>query len=238
MCGRYAVNRDAYEHYVRLADAYIDEAVKADTRGHYNAAPTQLLPIVYEVAGIPHVRLAKWGLVPYFSKTRDYKNAKGQRYNTINARMETVATSRTYKNYYKGQRCLVPALGFYEWKVEEGGKQPYFFTVRGKPLTFGGLWSEWKPPEGSTEDPLLSFTIIVGEPNPLVGDVHRRMPLIIDERDRAAWMDPANGQPDALLKPYPHERMNVWPVDKAVGNVRSQGPKLIEPIGEEVKLAA
>ena len=156
MCGRYAVNRDAYEHYVRLADAYIDEAVKADARGHYNAAPTQLLPIVYAVAGIPHVRLAKWGLVPYFSKTRDYKNAKGQRYNTINARMETVATSRTYKNYYKGQRCLVPALGFYEWKVEEGGKQPYFFTVRGKPLTFGGLWSEWKPPEGSTEDPLLS----------------------------------------------------------------------------------
>lgn len=52
----------------------------------------------------------RWGLIPFF--TKDIKEVKGL--STINARAETVATSRTYREPFKKRRCLVPASGFYE----------------------------------------------------------------------------------------------------------------------------
>jgi putative SOS response-associated peptidase YedK len=39
-------------------------------------------------------------------------------YKTINARTETVATTASFREPFKSQRCLVPADGFYEWKRE------------------------------------------------------------------------------------------------------------------------
>ena len=49
----------------------------------------------------------------------------------INARAETVATSRAYAGSFARRRCLVPADGWYEWvRRAGGGKQPYFMTPR------------------------------------------------------------------------------------------------------------
>jgi hypothetical protein len=33
-----------------------------------------------------------------------------------------------------------------------------------------------------------------------------------------------------MLKPFPQERMEVWPVDKRVGNVANDDPSLIVPV--------
>jgi putative SOS response-associated peptidase YedK len=41
-----------------------------------------------------------------------------------------------------------------------------------------------------------------------------------------AWPTPAK----ALLAPYPSEGMVAWPVSPRVGNVKNNGPSLIEPI--------
>ena len=34
----------------------------------------------------------------------------------------------------------------------------------------------------------------------------------------------------AMLRPYPPERLAMWPVDKRVGNVKNEGPELAEPL--------
>jgi len=65
-----------------------------------------------------------------------------------NARAETVATSRTYREPFKKRRCLVPASGFYEWKrLEPKNKQPFAFDLlNGHMMAFAGLWDAWKDP--------------------------------------------------------------------------------------------
>ena len=61
--------------------------------------------------------------------------------------------------------------------------------------------------------------------------IHDRMPLMV-ERDRwSDWLDPRRPK-DALLDlltPAAPGALEAFPVSKAVGNVRNNGPELIEP---------
>jgi putative SOS response-associated peptidase YedK len=58
------------------------------------------------------------------------------------------------------------------------------------------------------------------------------MPVIIEKADWPLWLGEAEGDPAALLRPAPEDVLRLWPVDKKVGNVRNDGPDLIEPIRE------
>ena len=82
----------------------------------YNVAPTSHQPIIRQSkeTGERELILARWGLVPFF--TKDLKEIKGL--STINARAETIATSRTWREPMKKRRCLIPVNAFYEWPKE------------------------------------------------------------------------------------------------------------------------
>jgi putative SOS response-associated peptidase YedK len=65
-----------------------------------------------------------------------------------------------------------------------------------------------------------------------MGELHDRMPVILDEADLPKWLGEEPATQDELyasLKPCPDEALKVWPVDNAVGNVRNKGPQLIAP---------
>ena len=47
----------------------------------------------------------------------------------------------------------------------------------GAPLPLPGLWENWKDPESG--EWLRTCTIITGEPNELVAQIHPRMPVIL-----------------------------------------------------------
>ncbi len=94
--------------------------------------------------GERHLDLLKWGLLPSF--TKDPAHAK----RPINARAETVVTSGMFRSAFARRRCLVPADAFYEWKVVEGGKQPYAVApMDGQPMAFAGLWEGFRRPDGN-----------------------------------------------------------------------------------------
>jgi putative SOS response-associated peptidase YedK len=83
---------------------------------------------------------------------------------TFNARAETAATKPIFRDAFKTKRLLIPASGYYEWQDVPGGKQPYYFTCRdGQPITFAGLWSNWKNKE--TDENLQSCPMVITEPN-------------------------------------------------------------------------
>ena len=77
---------------------------------------------------------------------------------------------------------------------------------------------------------LLTFTIITTDPNEIVQPLHDRMPVIIPERDYDRWLKPDPERPPIdLLQPFDADKMTMWRVDKAVGDVKNDRPELIEP---------
>ncbi len=221
MCGRYASTRSAAE-LSALFEA-LDETAD-ELSPDYNVAPTDPVPIVRRSARTPSSVLcvARWGLVPPWA--RDASGAARM----INARAETVATSRVFARPFAERRCLVPADGWYEWLRRVDGKQPYFMT-RGAAdvLAFAGVWSTWST--GSTR--LLTFSVLT---LPAEGDlamVHNRMPLVLEPARWAAWLTAAD--PTGLLRPPSREYaagIELRPVSAAVGDVRNDGPDLVRAV--------
>ena len=95
------------------------------------------------------------------------------------------------------------------------------------PFAFAGLWEWWRAKDAQGDDPgLETFTILTTEPNALCAPIHNRMPVMLAADEWSAWLGTADDR-KTLLCPFPAERMDCWPVGKAVGNVRNQGPELI-----------
>ena len=124
----------------------------------------------------------QWGLIPFWAK----EAAIGNR--MINARAETVAEKPSFKASLTRRRCLVLADGFYEWKKERGGKQPYHIHLVGqKPFTMAGLWDRWSGGDGP---PVESCTILTTEANEALRPLHDRMPVILEPGSYGTWLEP------------------------------------------------
>lgn len=185
MCGRYALHVNP--DVVRLQFG-LDSVPEFKPR--YNIAPATDILIVRN----RKASLARWGLRGKF----------------VNLRAETVTPK--FKN---SPRCLVPASGFYEWKVEGGRKQPYYFFPRNEPLFgFAALWER------------DTCTLITTGPNALMRSIHDRMPVIIAKQDYAAWLAGEEG----LLQSVPENVLAVHPVSMAVNQAANDSPRLIEPV--------
>lgn len=150
----------------------------------------------------------------------------------FNARSATVAQKPSFRKLVPQQRCLVPAAGFYEWqRTENGQKQPYYFSLREKPLlAFAGIWDEWRDPEHPEARPQRSYAILTTGPNRLMEPIHDRMPVILKPEDEAEWLSPDVTDPvqlERLYQPYSADAMQRWPVSQAVNSPRQNKAELI-----------
>jgi putative SOS response-associated peptidase YedK len=221
MCGRYATSRSA----VDLA-AFFDALDETDgaLAPRYNVAPTDPVPVVRVSSNRGRVvSVARWGLVPAWAK--DPKSAARM----INARAETVASANAYAPSFSRRRCLIPADGWYEWRKDGTARQAYFMTPRdGGILALAGVWARW----GSGPDVLTTCSVITTAALGELAEIHDRMPLTLTPDRWAAWLSgPAD--PAALLRPAEAaalEDLEIRPVGPAVGNVRNDGPQLIERV--------
>ena len=83
--------------------------------------------------------------------------------------------------------------------------------------------------------PVESCTICTTDANELMGQLHDRMPIILPRFSIDQWLDPKVTDPSVvrpLLAQFPSHEMQFWAVGKAVGNVRNQGPQLMEPVDD------
>ena len=102
----------------------LEQAEPLGLEPRFNIAPSQPVPIIRDTDAGREMVLAKWGLVPHWSKEPKTK------YSTINARIETVAEKPVYRTPFKHRRCLIPADGFYEWEVNDGRKVPHHIRMK------------------------------------------------------------------------------------------------------------
>jgi len=169
MCGRFARYTDSDELLQPLGLNWQEPLLPPS----YNIAPSQPVLAVRWHDDQREAVLLRWGLIPAWAKDKSIG------YRMINARAEGLADKPAYRQPFRHQRCLIPADGFYEWRQEDGCKQPYYIhRTDGRPMVFAGLWSRWQ----GGEEVIESCTIITGQPNTLLAPIHDRMPVI--------WMRP------------------------------------------------
>ncbi|MBR0565518.1 SOS response-associated peptidase [Azoarcus sp. L1K30] len=230
MCGRYALYGPRSRLYDQfdIVDDDVDEKPRdmpVDPFSSYNIAPSQSPPVIRTRPGAARELIrARWGLLP------SWVQDPGKLAQPINAKIETAAEKPMFRHAFRKSRVIVPASGFYEWRPGPDFKQPFFVRPAGEQLFgFAALLEHW----AGTDGPLLTFAILTTAANELMRPIHDRMPVILQPDDYAAWLDP--GITDAqivheLAGQFPPEQMALHPVNRAVGNPRSQGPGLIEPV--------
>jgi putative SOS response-associated peptidase YedK len=221
MCGRFTLTVNPAE----VQETFSSYTFPEKFAPRFNIAPTQ------PVLAIPNddqntADFFVWGLIPMWAKDPSIGNRM------INARGETLEEKPAFRGSLKYKRCLILADGFYEWKAAEGKKvkTPYFIHMKDrKPFAFAGLWDSWNSPDGSL---VRSCTIITTEPNELTELIHNRMPVILHPRDYAKWLDPSPQTPDQLkplIKPFPAELMDAYPVSTLVNTPANDIPELVVP---------
>jgi putative SOS response-associated peptidase YedK len=218
MCGRYAIT--SAPEAIRALFRYPD---RPNFPPRYNVAPTQPVPVVRLIEGQRRFALMRWGLIP--SWVKDPKTFAL----LINARGESVNDKPAFRYAMKRRRCLFPADGFYEWKLE-GGRRRAFYARRsgGGPLAFAGLWETWTGPNGEEMD---TAAIVTTQANSEMGAVHHRAPVIVPPEQFELWLDDKSDPRlvEQVIRPAPDGSMEVFEVSPAVNKVTNDSPDLTEP---------
>jgi putative SOS response-associated peptidase YedK len=232
MCGRYVPPREAdmerVWHIGRRSPNPFDQI-------RYNVTPSSQVPILIRLDdGAVELLYVRWGLIPAWWKKQSLPPL------TFNARSEEAAGKPMWRKSLTSSRCLMPALGWYEWNEGEQvravtGKvtnQPYFhYSPNSDLIAFAGLWSVWEPPGAAA---VLSCALLSKEAAPDIANIHHRMPVVVHPDDYNAWLDPGTPM-DAVQAIIADSRQDVvgYRVSTQVNDVRNDFPELIEQLKED-----
>ncbi|MFN7179094.1 SOS response-associated peptidase [Hyphomonas sp.] len=224
MCGRFFREAFNWEEYAASLGTHEIAGVEAPP-GTYNAAPTQMQPVIRLTLDGRARELApmQWGLIPsWWTKPLSEK-----KFTSFNAQAETVHEKPVFRGAFRHKRCLVPVSGYYEWSGYGKTKTPFAFRLRNRRLfCLAGLW-DVAHIDGSE---IQTFTILTTKPNDFTAGIHDRMPVILSQENYGWWLDPSKGDPAPLFEPFPNEDMMAWAIGNAVGSVRNNYPELLEEV--------
>ncbi len=154
--------------------------------------------------------VGQWSLVPWFAKTAKLS------FPTSNARSEELSAKASYKQpWARGQRCIIPALAFFEPNWESGRHVPWRFRrTDGQAWGLAGLWSTWVDKE--TGEVVESYTMLTinADAHPLMNRMHK---------------------PDAKRPPAMQDKRSVVPIEAADVDAWLHGP--LEQAAQLVRLA-
>jgi len=215
MCGRFVSSTPADQLAAYFGVEKLGETLLEPSN---NVAPTNKVYTVLESEDARVLDVSRWGLIPFWAKDAKIGNKM------INARAETIATKNAFRKPFQRQRCIVPADSFYEWIQIQGHpkKTPVrIHRVDDAPFAFAGIWDTWTDPEGKR---VRSCTILTGEPNSKMAQIHHRMPIMLPPSSWDLWLDREVNDPDELVGLLYHA------VSTEVNSPRNKGEHLIEPV--------
>jgi putative SOS response-associated peptidase YedK len=185
----------------------------------FNVAPTQPAIVIGQRAGAaPKPARFDWGFVPRWAQ--DEKGAARR----INARSESISERPMFADSFRSRRCLVPVTGWFEWRVGGADRRPVHFHREGRLMTLAGVWDRCVL-DGR---PHFTFAILTRPSLGVVREVHHRMPVVVGETGRAAWLDPSRpvevADVECLDAP-----LVATTVSTRVNSVRYDDPRCLEP---------
>jgi putative SOS response-associated peptidase YedK len=231
MCGRYVTpDEAALERFWTL-----DRRHWNPFRPSFNVAPTTVVPVVRRAKdGAYELSAARWGLIPHWWTKATLPPL------TFNARSEDAATKPMWRDGYQNKRCLMPALGWYEWRQGEvvpgAGKrrpvkQPYYIYCDQSPvIAFAGLMAHWRALDGQW---VTSCALLSKDAAPAIAYIHDRMPVVLPPESFAAWLSPEQSVEELdRLVTGAREDFTGHPVSARVNDARNDSPDLVQDIRE------
>ena len=206
MCGRFVITNP-----VAKTKTIVKKAINVEDLENYNAHPYQNLPVIKKYTNGNTLELLKWGIVPSWSKQKDFKPL-------INARLETIDEKISFKKHIKLHRCVVVADGFYEWKREGKEKTPFYFLREDKKMMFiAGIFED------------NQFCLITEQAAVNINQVHHRQPVILNEKDINNYL---NLQSDGsnFLKGANKPKLEFYQISKDVNKPTNNNISLIQKI--------
>ena len=204
MCGRYVVTNP-----VSKTKRLVKTAIKVEDKENYNAHPYQDLPVIKKYTNGNTLENLKWGLVPSWSKKKEFKPL-------INARLETIDEKVSFKKLIQLTRCVAVADGFYEWKREEKNKIPYYFLREDKKIIYiAGIYENDQ------------FCLVTEEASKNILEIHRRQPVILNEKDVNRYLNiELNGS--SFLKECKKPNLEFYEISKEVNKPTNNSVSLIQ----------
>lgn len=227
MCGRISQARDLMDYYtsIGLPESEIFERMPAPVR--FNVAPGSR-PLAFH-------RLADNGKVTAEPVLWSYHSGwakKMSRGPDINAKLEK-ALGSYWKSLWSQGRLIVPVDGWYEWTGEKPNKQPWHIrSVNEEPLFLAAV-SNWTADATKRKED-AGFAIVTTEALGGMVDVHARRPIVLTARDAQDWMDLSfsaeYAENMARTAALSADSFEWYPVTKAVGNYRNDGPEMVKSL--------
>lgn len=228
-------NSDQLKGYFQKKDAKLHKLFSEKKVPQYHHADGFTRPFLpFTASEQPTVvEPAQWKLLPFIVKTE--KDAWAYA-NTLNARSEELFTKFSYKSYIGKTRGLLWVNGFYEPNHPTPKTTvPYYIRATSQePFTLGCVYANWVNQE--TGEVVKTFAIITTPPNGLLGQIHnvgQRMPLIIPEESRDAWLGPLSPtEITAMMQPLPDGYLEGYEVGNLVykKGVDANVPESQQPI--------
>lgn len=214
MCGRNSLFPPA----AVLEDRFNARMLIDTYQPHYNIVPGETQPVITNEMQ-ETIQGHTWGFAAPWQE-------EGRR--LINARAETAPERKSFREAWQSRPCLVLSSGFYEWQERrDGPKQPYrIHRPDDQAFALAGLWN---PADNGSNG---EVTILTTKPNPLMADIHDRMPVVLPRREERTWL---TGDPDvraSLCKPYPEDDLEAYPIARTVNDPSHDDAELIEPIDD------
>jgi putative SOS response-associated peptidase YedK len=193
----------------------------------FNVATPQYVPALRLHDGHIEAVMLRWGFIAAAEEGRIPPHAPTR----IHA--ERLEASKTFRDaWLAGQRCIVPAAGFYAWQMTPARyRQPYFLRLAARSVA--GFAAVWDRSVGDEDDVLESVAIVTVPQNDLmrrIANTAAAMPAILRRRDYHTWL---RGTPLAAfeaLQPYPAQLMSAHPVSPRINSTATDDAALIAPV--------
>ncbi|MDE9449998.1 SOS response-associated peptidase family protein [Aliiroseovarius sp. Z3] len=215
MCGKFAAGHLTQRQMADLMNYFLygtllpDGSVPSANPG-YQVNPTDLVNMAMSQEDGFLLTSAKWQMTPQGSSRK-----------LINSKIEN---AEFWARYWQSGRCVIPAIGYYEWSEVDGRKEPHFITIRrNNPLLFfAGFY-------GRGSDGKYECSIITRKPAEQIAHLHSRMPVIMAPEQIQNWLTYTMSQEQAQNEMGTgwegrFEYHRVAPIKSD-----SEGPELIEP---------
>lgn len=221
MCFYYAVVKNRPEALIKNGIITEEQLKLFPDKYFVKGFEYPLMPVISNQK-VSEIQMFRWGFVPPHVSSWEQAQDFLKRYNTLNAKAETLFDSRLFGQAIKNRRCLVLCSGFFEWRHKSPGKKnsekyPFYVSLKDDGMfVFGGIWSQFT--EKKSGEIISTYSIITTPANDLMEIVHnnkKRMPLIIDPENALKWLgDITENEIKSFFKPFDANQLKARPIKK------------------------